>query len=316
MGFILVGIYFLDELVRTISANWPLKKAKFRKIARGRLVSFFLIIFGMLVGACLNPAGPRIFAYPFETVSIGVLRDYIQEWQSPNFHQLVAQPFIWLLLSTLLALGLARKRIALSDFFLVAVSIYLTLLAGRNMPLFALVAPIVLTRSAEPVIDEIRRKLRRRPKLARSSGWQPVLNLLILLVVGLAVVIRAWIIYPDSVNEAEYSVKAPVGAVDYIKHHQVAGRLFNSYNWGGYLIWNLREYPVFVDGRTDLYSDDLLTEWLNTVGAADGWQETLEKWNIGMVLIEPSWPLAKTLPTEGWQVLFEDQYSVLYSKPQ
>jgi hypothetical protein len=316
MGFILVGIYFLDELVRSVSANWPLKTVKVRKIIRGRLGSIFLIIIGMLVVALFNPTGLGIFAYPFETISIGVLRDYIQEWQSPNFHQLAVQPFIWLLLSTFLTLGLARKRIALSDFFLVAMSVYLTLLAGRNMPLFALMAPIVLTRYAHPVIDEIRKTFKRKSKPAKEAGWQSAINLLILLVVGLIVVIRVWTIYPDSFNEAEYSSKAPVAAVEYIKKHQLDGRLFNSYNWGGYLIWNLRDYPVFVDGRTDLYSDEVLTQWLDTVSAADGWQQTLQKWDIGIVLIEPTWPLAKVLESEGWQVLFDDQYSVLYSRPQ
>jgi hypothetical protein len=99
-----------------------------------------------------------------------------------------------------------------------------------------------------------------------------------------------------------------------LKAERPDGRLFNSYNWGGYLIWNLREYPVFVDGRTDLYSQELLTEWLNAVNGIEGWQETLEKWDIGLVLIEPNWPLAKLLPTEGWQILFEDDHSVLYGR--
>jgi hypothetical protein len=316
IGFILVGIYFLDELIRTIAANWPIKKAKLSKILRGRLGFLSLAILGLLIAACINPAGPAIFAYPFETVSIGVLRDYIQEWQSPNFHVLIAQPFIWLLLSTLLVLGLARKRIAISDFLLIAISVYLTLLARRNMPLVALVAPIVLTRYAEPVIAEIRTKFKWKSKTIKAPRWQLALNTLIALIVGSAVLLRAWMLYPDSVNEADYSRNAPVAAAQYIKDYQLTGRMFNSYNWGGYLIWNLREYPVFVDGRTDLYSDELLSEWLNTVNASDGWQHTLEKWNIGLVLIEPSWPLAKTLPTEGWRVLFEDQYSVLFSKPQ
>lgn len=314
MGFILIGIYLLDEMMRTISLNWPLKKTKARKILSDRLRKLILIVIVMLVAACFNPAGLAIFSFPFETVSIGVLRDLIQEWQSPNFHLLIAQPFIWLLLATLLILGLARKRIALSDFLLISVSVYLTLLAGRNMPLFALVAPIVLTRYAEPVIHEVRKKLKWKSKPIKPANWQLSLNLLIVSAVGLFVIFRAWMFFPESVNEAVYSLKAPVNAVDYIKEHRIAGNLFNSYNWGGYLIWNLREYPVFVDGRTDLYSDDLLTEWLNTVNASDGWQETLEKWDIGLVLIEPSWPLAKLLPAEGWQLLFEDQSTVLYAR--
>lgn len=55
-----------------------------------------------------NPAGPEIL-YPFQTVKIEALQDYIDEWQSPNFHELVVQPFIWMLLLTLGAVGASRK---------------------------------------------------------------------------------------------------------------------------------------------------------------------------------------------------------------
>ena len=318
MGFILIGTYFVDELLRWLSANWPLKRAKVRKAIRGRLGILLLVIVGMVVAACLNPTGPAIFQYPFETVSIGVLRDYIQEWQSPNFHLIAAQPFIWLLLLTLAAVGLARKRIALSDFLLVGVSVYLTLLAGRNMPLFALAAPIVLSRYATPVIEEIRKALkwRNRTRPASTGRMQSVLNITIVLVLGVVVLVRAWMVTPEPVNEADFALDAPVGAVEYIKEHQPAGRLFNSYNWGGYLIWNLRDYPVYVDGRTDLYSDGLLREWLSTVNANAGWDSALRRWDIRLVLIEPEWPLARILPNEGWQLLYEDEHSVLYGRPQ
>lgn len=318
IGFILVGIYFVDELVRWLPENWPLKAVKFRKAIQGRVGNLLLVIAAMLIAACLNPAGPSIFQYPFETVSIGVLRDFIQEWQSPNFHLLAVQPFIWLLLLTLAALGMARKRIVLSDFLLISVSIYLALLAGRNMPLFALVAPIVLSRYTEPVIDGVRKKLkwRTRKTPAKTTRWQSALNAGIVLVLALVVVLRALMLYPQSANEARIVFDAPMGATDYIKKNQPPGPLFNSYNWGGYLIWNLRDYPVFVDGRTDLYSDELLNEWLNTVSGNQGWQETLEKWSVSLVLIEPTWPLAKLLPTENWRLLYQDDQSVLYSKAQ
>lgn len=315
MGFILVGIYFVDELVGWLVADWPLRRKKVQAALRGRVGAVSLVILAMLVAACLNPAGPAIFGYPFETVSIGVLRDYIQEWQSPNFHELSAQPFIWLLLLTLGALGTARKRIALSDFLLLAVSVYLTLLAGRNMPLFALVAPIVLTRYATPAIEEGRKYLGwKAKKEINAPRWQRTFNFGIVLALALVVSARALMIYPPETNKDEYMEDAPVRAVDYLKRERASGRLFNSYNWGGYLIWNLRDYPVFVDGRTDLYSNALLTEWLDTVSGDQGWQATLAKWDIGLVLIEPTWPLAKLLPTEGWRLLYEDEHSVLFER--
>ncbi len=34
----------------------------------------------------VNPYGVQMLGYPFRTVGIGVLQDFIQEWASPNFH--------------------------------------------------------------------------------------------------------------------------------------------------------------------------------------------------------------------------------------
>ena len=42
----------------------------------------------------------------------------------------------------------------------------------------------------------------------------------------------------------------PVGAADFVIANDLKGNLFNTYFWGGYLIWRLGpERKVFVDGR-------------------------------------------------------------------
>jgi hypothetical protein len=48
-----------------------------------------LIIVGLVSAAALvvNPYGAQMLLVPFETVSIGPLRDFIQEWNSPNFQE-------------------------------------------------------------------------------------------------------------------------------------------------------------------------------------------------------------------------------------
>jgi hypothetical protein len=53
-----------------------------------------------------------------------------------------------------------------------------------------------------------------------------------------------------------------VEAVEWIRGNQPPGKLFSSYNRGGYLLWNLPEYPAFVDGRTDPCNDQVLEEHL------------------------------------------------------
>ena len=93
----------------------------------------------------LNPYGTRMWTYYLDTVGIGALQDFIQEWQSPDFHPLYAQPFIWLLLGTLAAMGLSGRRADGTDLALVGMFTYASLLAGRNFGPFALVIAPVLT---------------------------------------------------------------------------------------------------------------------------------------------------------------------------
>jgi len=81
------------------------------------------------------------------------------------------------------------------------------------------------------------------------------------------------------------------------------------------LLWNLPEYPVFIDGRTDLYDDELVDEWLSVVRAQDGWNRVLENYDVDLVLIEPDTPLARVLrENSSWSVLHDDSVSVLYGR--
>lgn len=63
----------------------------------------------------------------------------------------------------------------------------------------------------------------------------------------------------------------PVVVVQFMRHNNPAGPLFNSYNIGGYLHYHLwPDYPVFVDGRTDLYNDAFLRTYLRRVNTLPG----------------------------------------------
>lgn len=73
-------------------------------------------------------------------------------------------------------------------------------------------------------------------------------------------------------------------------------------------------YPVFVDGRTDLYDDALIDEWLKTIRGEDGWQEHLDRWQVNTVLVEPTAGLVVELKKAGWKQLFEDPVAVIYSR--
>ncbi len=277
---------------------------------------------GLLVGISLlsalllviNPNTTRMWTYYLDTVNIGALQDYIQEWRSPDFHVLAAQPMIWLLLGTLAALGLSGRRVDGSDLALVGLFAYATLMAGRNVGPFALVAAPVLSRHAAAVVARWRGA--RPPLRPRPRPNLGMVNLALLALVLLAAVIKIRVPLQASLNEQLQRQTLPVDAVAWIRQHRPAGEMFNPYNWGGYLIWALwPEYRVFVDGRTDLYGDSLLRQYLDAQGGRPGTDDVLATYGVDWVLTYPDDGLSLHLRcTPGWREVYRDPIAVIWQR--
>jgi hypothetical protein len=259
----------------------------------------------------LNPYGPAMLLYPFRTVGIGVLRDAIQEWASPNFHEMQTWPFIWLLLGTLVVVGVSRERLGWRNALLLGGTAYSALLAGRNIPTFAIIAAPVLARHANALLEE--RDIRLRWDQLPTTGIYGVLNWTLAVVVlagGAAWGARA--LDPETVEEARETIH-PVEAAAYLESNDLPAPLFNSYNWGGYLIWTARDYLVYVDGRTDLYDDEFLREYLAIHLAQEGWEEKLDETGVNTVMVEAGSPLARSLAgVDGWSLAYGDEMAVIY----
>ena len=94
--------------------------------------------------------------------------------------------------------------------------------------------------------------------------------------------------------------------------------MFNSYNWGGYLIWHLwPDYLVFVDGRTDLFGDKLLGQYLEVRFARPGFQEVLDEYGVNLVLTEAGGFTDNFLALDdGWTLAYSDDVAVIYVRDE
>jgi hypothetical protein len=319
IAFLLLGCYLageaLNHFTRGSSAGAP-----FKPLLLATVVSVPAVL--------LNPYTWKMIPYAYQTVSIGVLQDYIQEWAAPNFHLLHFHPFIWLLLLTLAAMGLSPRRADWTELALVGLFAYMGLVAARNIALFALVAPPVLSRHAAAALED----LAQEPRLSwldRLAHSRPaprpkqalgLLNLLLLVLV-LALAGARIGLELDGLGERNAGGQTlPVGAADYLRDADLPGQMFNSYSWGGYLIWRLYpDKPVFVDGRTDLYAfnsrvleDYVVVHWIRS-----GWESVLERYGIGYVVTERAGLLdTKLAGSDGWREAYRDDVAVVYVREE
>ena len=318
VGFLLWGVYLAGEFVhwlRTWFGPRFLEVPGKHAFASSNFLRLSLIGVLMVGAVCINPSGPSMLLYPFKTVGIGSLQEFIQEWQSPNFHELNVQPFAWLFFALLGVVGASRRRLALTDFLLASGFAYMGLLAARNVALFALVAPPIITRHANSLMQNFSKVLPFKFSLQSSpKKLQGILNYCLVGILAMAVLAKLTLIYPLAINQEHFEESLPVQAVEIIRTIQPPGRLFNSYNYGGYLVWALPEYSVFIDGRTDLYNDELIDQWLQVMRAENGWQGVLDRWGVRLVLVEPDTPIVDKLVQQGWSELYRSELAVVYAK--
>ncbi len=271
----------------------------------------FLLV-ACALALCLNPYGPELLLVPIRTLSLSELRAAIVEWQTPDLHLPATWPFLLMLALSWLALGLSRRRPRSDEAILIALTTVMALWAGRNIALFAIVAAPTLAAQLAALPLPPRWRLPVPPRMTRKRGLANA-GLLLALCMGVAAY-AADRLSPARVA-AIHAAQFPVAVVAYLRETSPSGPLFHAYEWGGYLLWELPEYPSFIDGRTLLFGDELLAAYRRAASGVD-WAEPFAEYDIRLALIPRGSGLDRALRRLpfAWELLFLDETAALYSR--
>ncbi len=130
---------------------------------------------------------------------------------------------------------------------------------------------------------------------------------------------RPWHL-PVPANEGEHQLGPyPVGAVMYLDQVDFRGNLMTPFSAGAYVTWKLGpEVKVSIDSRYEAaYPPGALAENIAFYGAADGWQQTLDRYPTDAVLVQEDAPLAGAMPeAERWARVYRDDVYEIYARPE
>jgi hypothetical protein len=115
----------------------------------------------------------------------------------------------------------------------------------------------------------------------------------------------------------------PVDAAKFIQENKLAGRMFNEYGIGGYLIWELSpERKVFIDGREDVYLESgVLDDYVRCFSSPSDWQNLVNKYGIDYAIVlypeqsptSPSRSLDKlAFARDEWGLVYFDDLVAMY----
>lgn len=243
----------------------------------------FGAIFGSVALTLINPFGWRIYEEIFSAFTNKIVANNIIEWLPfPNLAIFHPEYIIFVCLFITLSLfgwrKLSLNQLAVAIFFLTSFILHI-----RMGPFFILSATYLMIYS----LKEFREQIEEIPKNFLPKIWTRIgISIPIILMVG----VFSYSFLNYFRPSASYNF---LGASDYLNNLEKdnkAIRLFNDYGWGGYLIDNVREVRVYIDGRGPHWRDDngysVMEEYLSVFDKKKSqWRNVFAKYNINTVII-------------------------------
>lgn len=299
LGFLLLGIYWISGL-------WEFRLGEIyaKRWTPTQRRQLELTVLFCLIASILTPYGTRLAAYPLIMVSLQpLIPRSVPEWRPVNLGQFYGMWFLILLLIFLFGQLIARKSYGLAEVAMLTFATIEAFIHARFMLLFAPVfAPILALLLAEWVPNRTFTKPIRTLNFALTS-------------VACFVVI---FFFPSRARlQKAVELWNPVGAVHYLQQHPVKGPMFDTGDWGGYLVWKFGPgHRVFMDGRLDLYvSNGVLSDYLRISQIKPDAQFLLRKYGIRSCLIAPDTEMASYLAIlPGWREVYRDKSSIIFTR--
>lgn len=253
-GLAILSFYIVEVLFKK---DWN----KFLKASGVFLIS--------ILATLLTPSGVDIYVLLFEHFHTP-LNTLIAEWVSPTiFHWLVIfSVAIWITFW-----NFRQKNFSLFIILSTLFFVYLGLSARRNLALSYLFLVFALSFSLKDF------------NLEKFSGIKTLSLTTISAAIGLILLSVVPNTHAVNTNWQEFCKQNPVGhpceAVEFLRKQEKKGNLFNPYEQGGFLIWQLPEYKIFVDGRMPAWTHPSgkspYTIYLEVIQAKPGFEEVIKE---------------------------------------
>jgi hypothetical protein len=293
VGWVVILAYLAESLLR-----------RFRNpSAQGDLRLWIAGPLSLLLTA-LNPNGLQVFRV-LTSYRHSALTATLLEWRPPALWPPTV--LSGLLLATAIILLLARRRVRAVDWMLFAAFAAAALTAGRNTFLIGLLAPILVA-----AYLPWNRPFHRYAEMGAA----------ILLLAGAAGVFADRRSFQLRVAEWAY----PAGAAEFLLAHHITARMFNTYEYGGYLTWRLwPQERVFIDGRA--LSESVFHDYERILYDSDNREgksaaQLLDDYGVDVVvmnyfeytsgLLYVIAPALADADTFGWSLVYADPQAMIF----
>jgi hypothetical protein len=342
-GFLILGVFIFEDLIKSLKTHGRAFLMFVNKNLWGILVL-------SIIAGLINPNFIKGFLYPLtifknygylivENQSIKFLEN-LQFTQGQHF-LLFKIAVIFTLISFVLAAMFNRRKISIALFLLTLVSGILAYNGIRHFPSFALFALVALANNIGSLIPNVAQAPGLLSGTRQAAGLRYKIAKSVFIPIGLFII-------TISLSQGYWSLKTRSdfglgllpnvqASAEFFKAQNINGPVFNDYDIGGYLIYNLDPLSlnpspsrgegdsnkyIFVDNRPEAYSAEFFEKVYKPMQADENkWKEMDEKYRFNAIFFShrdyTPWAqsfLISRVKDENWAVVFVDGYNIIFLK--
>ncbi len=298
-GLFVVGLFTGVHLLQQLGAHVGIAPdfALPSRLPAGKLT---LIFAACALATCVGPYSYHLYPVVFAYANSKFPYAFIREFRALNFRAF--SHYVELLLAGAAFFTLGRpKRVDLFKLSLLTVASAVAFRTMRDSWFLCITAAACIADSRGEEVEP-----EPTETLPEKAGLAAALALLLYLIAlntgfsarGLDDAMSGWF---------------PVKAVNFLRQNPQPGPLYNTFDWGGFLTWYMPDYPVAIDGRTDLYGDELDFRFFNTGSGEESYLTDPYLNESGVVLLPKEAPLAALLSADQrFRKIYEDRIAVVF----
>jgi hypothetical protein len=304
-GLLLLGLFVAASAAEFL---WPLSSAVSFPTPARRLAGVLAAAGLAAAATLLTPYGWRLFPSAFQLVYGKVRLENFPDMTAMAFRQPRHFALVLLVVAAFFALGRRRSRDGFKFGFL-AVFALLAFGIQREAWCVALAAVAVIAEAAGS----------GRAGSETHAAWsdrkwaRPLLPAAVLLVL-LGALVRV----PNAAALMDQAGRVfPVHACDFIRANRLPAPLFNDYSWGGFVLWYLPEYPPAIDGRLNLYGDEINERYFRVTSGTQRLEEDTDFLRARTILLQRHAPMTKALATlpvlqAQFRLVYQDDLAAVF----
>ena len=296
-GLALVGLLAGTNLLQRIAMSLRLYPDFLTKPTLA-VAPLFAIFAGCVIAGCIGPYSYHLYQEAFVISQAKIMYTMIIELQALSFKYYNHYVELWLCAGAFFVLGW-QKKIDPFKLGLLIVACVFGFRTWRDAWFLCVTAAALI--ADFPISDKPDRSL-------GISGWA-------------AVSVASFLLLFLAARDTHFNTRAldraisreyPVDAVNFLRRNPVGGPLYNSFDFGGFLIFYMPQYPVSIDGRTDLYGSALVEQYYATQEADPSYSTDPALNEAGVVVLKNKFPITGMLLSDRrFRVIYRDDLATV-----